>query len=136
MLHPPSTLVPGVAPEANENSVVLKISKGEFSLLLCGDLEEGAISGILAWGDALTSTILKVPHHGSALGPREAEFFTRVHPAWSIISVGRLHHLPAADTLAGLEEAGARVLMTRDAGAVIVRIDAGTMHVTTVRNVR
>jgi len=133
VLHPPETLVPGVAPEANENSLVLKITKGAVSLLLCGDLEEGAIPGMLAWDGMLASTVFKVPHHGSALGSHEITFFDRVHPAWSVVSVGRLHDLPKASVIRHLRATGSRVLLTRDVGAVTIRTDGQHVLVDTYR---
>ncbi|MBI3320577.1 MAG: DNA internalization-related competence protein ComEC/Rec2, partial [Candidatus Omnitrophica bacterium] len=102
-LHPPAQFVPGTSPASNDNSLVVKVAKGSASLLLCGDLEERGVPWLMRWGPELHSTVLKVPHHGSALGEWQRRFFEQIHPELSVISVGRLHHLPAAGVLRDLD---------------------------------
>ena len=123
VLHPPKGFVPGTAADSNDNSVVLKLTKGRVSVLLCGDLEARGLPAILAWQEGLASTVLKVPHHGSDLGRWQQSFFDRVHPEVAVISVGRLHGLPTASVLGALQAEEARVLLTRDEGAVTIRTD-------------
>ena len=135
-LHPPPGLIPGSEPGSNDNSVVLKLVRGEVSILLTGDLEEAGLPWLLAQEDALASAVLKVPHHGSALGLLSEEFIAAVRPELAIISVGRIHHLPAPSTLEALERVGAQVMLTRREGAVRVRTDGRSLDVTTGRDVR
>ena len=131
VLHPPAGFVPGTAPSSNDNSVVLKVTDGQVSMLLCGDLEEQGVPWAMGWHQALRATVLKVPHHGSRLGPQERPFFELVHPELSVVSVGRLHHLPTPEVLADLQATGSQVLLTRDAGAVTIRTDGTRYQVTT-----
>lgn len=133
VLHPPRGLVPGVPPPSNDNSVVLKITMGAVSILLTGDLEEAGLPHLLTSGQGLQATVLKVPHHGSRLGAAGEAFFARVHPCWALLSVGRLHHLPAEATLAALTEAGASVLSTRERGMLSLRTDGRRVRLTTFR---
>jgi competence protein ComEC len=79
----------------------------------------------------LRSTILKVPHHGSALGWRGHRFAEQVRPSLAIISVGRRHGLPAESTLSELQAIDAQILTTRQAGAITIRTDGTRLLVTT-----
>ena len=134
VLHPPAGFVPGTEPKANDNSVVLKLTKGAVSLLLTGDLEEAGLPTLLGQPSELASTVLKVPHHGSALGELGPQFFRAVHPQFALISVGRLHHLPSAETLDALAQIHAKTLLTVHEGAIRVRTDGRRLIVTTTRN--
>ncbi len=133
VLHPPEGLVPGVAPGSNDNSVVVKLTKGSVSFLLTGDLEEAGLPWLLRQGGRLPATVLKVPHHGSRLGPFGAEFFAAVHPALAILSVGRLHRLPAPETVAAITRTGAALYSTRETGAIRMRTDGTRLEVDTFR---
>jgi len=136
VLHPPRGLVPGTPPASNDNSVVLKVTRGSISLLFCGDIEEGGLPWLLGAGDRLRSTVLKVPHHGSRLGSLGERFFGVVEPQVAILSVGRLHHLPAPETLGALERTGAVLLSTCRDGAVRLRTDGRRLDVHTFRTQR
>ncbi|MBI3087856.1 MAG: DNA internalization-related competence protein ComEC/Rec2 [Candidatus Omnitrophica bacterium] len=133
VLHPPPGFVPGTRPASNDNSVVMRVAMDKFSLLLCGDLEERGVPWLLAGGGPLRSTILKVPHHGSALGAAQRVFFRAVNPRAAILSVGRLHDLPDREVLSDLRDLGARLFLTRRDGAIIVRTDGTRLFVHTYR---
>ncbi|MBI3312106.1 MAG: hypothetical protein HYZ88_01085 [Candidatus Omnitrophica bacterium] len=111
----------------------MKVAKGSVSLLLCGDLEERGVPWLMRWGPELHSTVLKVPHHGSALGEWQRRFFEQIHPELSVISVGRLHHLPAAGVLQDLDAVHSTIHLTRDDGAVTIRTDCMRLMVKTYR---
>jgi competence protein ComEC len=133
VLHPPAGFVPGTDPGGNENSVVMMLHKGRVRVLLTGDLEEAGLPWLLARQDELAATVLKVPHHGSALGQLGARWFRAVRPEVAMISVGRAHHLPAQHTLDTLEQLGARILLTRRDGAIRVRTDGRHLVIMTGR---
>ncbi len=121
-LHPPAGLVAGVEPNSNDNSIVLKVTYGLVSILLTGDIEEDGLPRLLE-SDALRSTVLKVPHHGSRLGAPGERFFRAVQPEVAVVSVGRLHRLPASETVQALEQTGAQLYTTRESGAVAIVTD-------------
>jgi competence protein ComEC len=123
VVHPPPGLVPGVAPESNDNSVVLRLEQGGVSFLLTGDLEEAGLPWLLRSPDPLRAAVLKVPHHGSRLGEAGNAFFDAVRPDLAILSVGRVHHLPAPETLEALSDTGAILISTREEGAIALRTD-------------
>lgn len=136
VLHPPHGLVPGTAPASNDNSIVLKLTKGTVSLLLTGDIEEAGLPWLLRNAGSLRATVLKVPHHGSRLGTIGATFFETVQPALALLSVGRVHHLPAPETIEALHETGAIIYSTRDEGAIELRTDGVHLEVRTFKGSR
>lgn len=71
----------------NENSLVMKLVYGEFSVLLTGDAGLPAESILLAAGAPLTATVLKVGHHGSK-GSTGTAFVQSVNPLVAVIQSG------------------------------------------------
>jgi len=133
VLHPPPGFVPGTETSSNDNSVVMRLAKGDVSALLCADLETHGLPWVMRWGGLLSSTVLKVPHHGSALGPLGAAFVEQVHPATAVISVGRRRGLPSSEVVEELKRVGANILLTRRDGAVTIRTDGHRIEVHTFR---
>lgn len=134
VLHPPAGLVPDIPGRSNDNSVVLRISMGRVSFLLTGDIEEQGLPWLLRSRQKLQSTVLKVPHHGSRLGLSGRDFFREVGAQLAVLSVGRKHHLPAKQTLEALQDAGAYLLSTRDAGVVTLKTDGKELFVKQFNN--
>jgi beta-lactamase superfamily II metal-dependent hydrolase len=74
----------------NDDSVVLKITRGEVSVLLTGDIEKNAEEDMVSnkailWN--LKSTIVKAPHHGGETSAQQ-QFFAYVRPQFVVVSVG------------------------------------------------
>lgn len=87
VLHPQETPVEGATTDLNNNSVVLWLEYGNFSLLLTGDIGEEAEERLVDGNMRLKSTVLKVAHHGSN-SSTTSEFLTGVDPLFAAISVG------------------------------------------------
>ena len=89
------------AKNVNNESLVLKLQYKDTSFLFTGDVEEEAMTDMLAAGIDLHSTVLKVPHHGSKVRPHGELFFKAVAPRFSVISVGERNIFghPTAHTL-------------------------------------
>jgi competence protein ComEC len=117
--------------DANDNSLVLRISFGERAVLLTGDaehLEEAEL--IRAHGSRLRADLLKVGHHGSRTSSTPA-FVTAVNPTISTISCGvrnRFGH-PHAETLATLGRKGVLALRLDRTGSVIWQTDGSEVDV-------
>jgi competence protein ComEC len=118
-----SSLNGDAGPEASHNnsSMVLRFSFGEASVLFTGDIESAGERGLIATRSDLRSTVLKVPHHGSATSSTPA-FIAAVHPQAAVISDGYLNHFhfPSPVVLRSYKDAGVRVLRTDNDGAVMV----------------
>jgi competence protein ComEC len=110
--------------DTNSDSIVMRLVYGAVSFLLTGDLGKPGEERVLNSGAALSATVLKVGHHGSATATTD-EFLKAVNPKYAVISVGkhnRYRH-PAVSTLNKLLSAGIKVYRTDDNGAVEIKTD-------------
>jgi len=122
IIHP-DVLLTGTRSDANNNSLVLRLSYGHFSCLLPGDIEREGIEALLASGRELRSQVMKLPHHGSrySLEPALAE---RVRPQTAVVSVGRnsFGH-PDREVLDFWQQNGVSLYRTDRQGAITVKSD-------------
>jgi competence protein ComEC len=104
----------------NDASVVLVADVAGLTVLLTGDVEPPGQRALLAAGADLRSTVLKVPHHGSAR--QEPAFFAATGARLAIASAGRENDYghPAPRTVQLARSLGMTVLSTDRAGAVAV----------------
>ena len=110
--------------DANAASVVLRLTYGEFSMLLTGDLEKEGEEKILEYGGGLSCDILKAGHHGSSTSTSE-EWLEAVSPELTLISCGKDNSYghPHEETLERLQEAESQILITMEEGAIGIRSD-------------
>jgi competence protein ComEC len=118
---------------ANNNSLVLKVSYGQHALLFPGDLladGESAIGRLVP--DALASTVLIAPHHGSKSSSTPG-FINRVNPEIVIISAGwrNRFNFPHTEVLERYARRGSRIFRTDLDGAVRLISDGNTLRVRT-----
>ena len=78
---------PGPANNLNNTSIVLRLEHGQNSFLFAGDAEHELENWILSSGANISSTVLKVGHHGSQTSTSEA-FLDAVSPRAAVISLG------------------------------------------------
>lgn len=80
----------------NDDSCVVRVDDGQYSILLTGDLEQRGEQGLLKQRSALPATILQIPHHGSKTSSSPA-FLRAVAPKLAVASVSRYNawRLPA-----------------------------------------
>ena len=103
----------------NENSLVLKLVYGDFSVLLTGDAGLPSEAVWLREGAPLAATVLKVGHHGSAHSTGR-DLVAAVAPQAAVIQVGADNDYghPTGEVLENL------------AGRLVLRNDLdGTVHV-------
>jgi competence protein ComEC len=122
VLFPPRDWPVGLEPK-NNDSMVMRVSYGDTSVLLEGDAEK-AVERRIAALHPQHSDLLKVGHHGSATSTTP-EILDSTKPSFAVISVG--YHtsfgLPKPDVLARLQAAGAHVYRTDLNGAVTFYLD-------------
>lgn len=70
--------------EDNNISLITKITNKQISFLLAGDIEEERIIETLD-ENYLSSTLVKIPHHGSD-NPHNFEWLQKVNAKWAIIT--------------------------------------------------
>lgn len=123
VLNPPDPRLAQTGSDDNNNSVVLRLVYGELSVLLTADIDRVGAMRMARLGDAIQSTVLKVPHHGSAQ-PAVPEFVDAVKPELAVISVGadNPYGHPSEEMLRELERVGAKIMRTDEDGAVTVKL--------------
>ncbi len=132
VLNPSVTTALGDASGLNDTSVVLRLTMGDASILLTGDISQAAEAALIRQGTDLRATVLKVPHHGSRTSS-SPQFLSRVDPLIDVISVGAGNSFghPTQETLDRLQ--GDAVLRTDENGDVTVSTDGEGIWVETQR---
>jgi len=107
----------------NNDSLAFRVSYGERSFLLTGDMER-PMERRLANDPRVRADVLKVGHHGSRTSTTE-EFLDAVSPKVAVISAGFQNSFghPHRDVLGRLGEHRVTILRTDDDGLVTVRTD-------------
>lgn len=111
---------------ANDDSLVMRVSYGGTSALLEGDAEKQVERKIAE--DHPNADLLKVGHHGSSTSTIP-ELLAAVHPRFAVISVGarNVYHHPRPDVLARLAESHVLTFRTDLDGAVTFYLDGKTV---------
>lgn len=123
ILHPHSDF----QGKKNERSCVLKVTLGEQSVLISGDIEKDAEAKLLKYAYAkLESNIAVVPHHGS-LSSSTPQFVKALSPQYALIPVGvaNQYGLPKDAVIKRYEAIGSKVLLTHQTGAIWFKLAAG-----------
>lgn len=119
----------------NNNSLVLKITFGNFSILFTGDIEKVAEEKILkeykGKQKLLQSTILKVAHHGSKTSSIK-EFIQKVNPKCALIGVGKDNKFghPSNITLETLKESNTKIYRTDQCGEISIKVTKQNYYIT------
>jgi len=120
VLNPPSTMFK----DTNNDSIVLRLKYGDVSFLFTGDAGNDAEASMLAAGLNVVAYVLKVGHHGSKYSS-SASFLKAVLPQTAVYMAG-VHNSyghPHAETLAALNQIGAKVYGADTHGTVVVATD-------------
>lgn len=121
---------PGAEKVSNEHSIVLKVSLGDYSFLMTGDMTEAMEEYMLGHMSDLQVDVLKLAHHGSDTSTGSA-IVEAASPAYALISAGADNqyghpHQNVLDRLEGIE-----ILSTKDAGMVQLNIKSDRLCVRT-----
>jgi len=116
----------------NDHSIVLRMTHGQTSFLITGDIGSNAEGEILKSFDEIKSQVLKSPHHGSD-SSSSMPFLEEVMPQIVVISVGEKNKFGFPDQviLDRYEKIGADVYRTDLHGAVEIISDGHTLSVRT-----
>lgn len=117
--------------DANDSSIVLKLTYGNNSALFTGDASSKVEKKILNYD--IKSDILKVGHHGSSYSTLN-EFLNKVNPKYAVIEVGKnnIYNHPTNDTLDKLIKRNIKVYRTDINGTIIFTLNGNTYSVETI----
>ncbi len=87
VMYPKASSYQGYQGDINNLSLVLRLVAPDASFLLTGDIEALAENELVHGSETLTSSVLKVAHHGSGTSSTK-EFLDEVSPQAAVISVG------------------------------------------------
>lgn len=123
------------ASDPNNTSIVLRIEYGDTSFLFTGDAEREEEQDMLDTGVPLSSTVLKVGHHGADTSTGYP-FLNKVRPIFAVISVGasNVYGHPSDNTLSRLRDADVRVYRTDLQGTIVCTSDGTDVCFTVERN--
>ncbi len=108
--------------ELNNYSVVIRMVYEQISFLFTGDAEKLSEDQILASGAELSSTVLKVGHHGSSSSSSQA-FLEKVKPQYAVIMTGKQNEYghPHQETIKKLNDSG--IYRTDQNGTIVATSD-------------
>jgi competence protein ComEC len=114
----------------NANSIVLRLSYGNFSMLFTGDAETETEDLMMESGEPLRAQVLKVGHHGSRYAT-SARFLEAVAPEAAVISCGsdNKYGHPARQTLDRLRKAGVKIYRTDLNGEIAIVADGNEFEI-------
>jgi competence protein ComEC len=104
--------------DANEDSIILRVSGERSSALLMGDAGFSTEDSLLKIYPGISADILRVGHHGSKYSS-SLNFLERIDFNSAVISVGKNSYgHPSPDTLTNLSKVGAKIYRTDQNGTV------------------
>ncbi len=108
----------------NNSSIVVRLSVGKVSFLFPADIEIPAEFDLTAYGRDIRTTVLKVPHHGSA-SSSSWPFLDKVRPEVAVFSCGRSNRygLPEFEIIRRYEKIGAKSYRTDLCGNIEIFTD-------------
>lgn len=108
--------------DANNMSMVIKLTYGKNSFLFTGDIEEDGTDGILE--KDIDCDVIKIPHHG---GQNDKSYLLaeKVKAKYAVISCGEDNSYghPHKDTVKEFKKSGAKICRTYKDGAISFTID-------------
>lgn len=121
--------------DTNNSSIVLRVTYGNTSFLFTGDAEREVEQALINRGENLSSTVLKVGHHGSETSTSYL-WLRQIMPQYAIISVGtgNSYGHPTEAALSRLRDAEVKTFRTDMQGDIICISNGSTVTVYPSRN--
>lgn len=117
-------------PDTNNNSLVMKVTLGKTAFLFTGDvLARGERELLRTKGDHLESTVMFIPHHGSATSSTRA-FLRQVKPEVAVASAGYMNRFgfPKPEVVKRYTDEDIRVMCTCLQGAICFSSDGALVR--------
>lgn len=136
VLGPPTEILKGTASDVDNGSVIVRVTYGDRSFIITGDLFGEGEAWLVDSGQPLSTDVLRVAHHGSRTSSSQ-QFLDAVDPGVAIISVGsdnRFGH-PAPEVVDRLNAVvqDSQVFSTAERGSITFETDGQTLWMWTER---
>lgn len=130
-----TVLAVNTSSDTNNSSIVLRIVYGSTSFLFTGDAEREVEEAMINRGAPLSSTVLKVGHHGSYTSTSYA-FLWNVMPQYAVISCGKGNSYghPHDEVLSRLHDADVWTFRTDLQGDIICTSNGSSVSFSVSRN--
>ncbi|MFQ5588579.1 MAG: ComEC/Rec2 family competence protein [Nitrospiria bacterium] len=130
VFHPDAVLTG----DQNEDSLVIKITHGEVSLLLAADAGPDTQQKLVEiYGNQLHSDLIKIPHHANETEVFQP-FIETVHPRIAVLTIGpNPYGAPNPEVLEAYKEAGVRLYRSDQHGSIHVTSDGQILNIATER---
>lgn len=136
ILAPEDPLLKNTRSDANNSSIVTKLTYNKVSFLFTGDIEEESQNRLLKddSGD-LKSDILKVAHHGSRYTSSK-EFLQAVKPKVAVIScgIGNSYGHPHQEALDRIKSENIKLYRTDLDGTIMITSDGNDFKIKTTKS--
>lgn len=116
----------------NNQSIVLRITYGETTFLLTGDLEKEGEKELLQNPELLKANVVKVGHHGSRTSSTQ-DFINATKAKLAVISVGKhspFRH-PHEEVVERWQNSGAKIMTTGQNGTISILSDGKVLQIKT-----
>lgn len=117
--------------DENDASCVIKVSDGQHSVLLTGDIDKRVEQKLITHhGDSLGSSVLIAPHHGSNSSSTRS-FIQWISPDYVVFSQGFMNRwrFPRAEVVKRYKDYGVRMFSTSDSGQISFIFKNGVMKI-------
>ena len=111
--------------DVNDDSICLKISHGDNSMMFTGDAGTSPERDIIESGADIEADLLQAGHHGSSTS-NSYYFLREVNPKYAVISCGKdnMYGHPHEEILSRFNDLGAEIFRTDEQGTIIA-VDDG-----------
>lgn len=116
--------------DSNDLSIVLRVTYGKRTFLLCGDAGMTVEEELLAAGTAGSADVIRISHHGSDTAST-LPFLEAVNAAWAVISCSERYENPDPVIIERLLTLHAVPLCTDYVGDIIICTDGMALQVNT-----
>lgn len=114
----------------NDYSATVKLTWGDTSVLLTGDVEKTSENEMINSSQDLDVDLLLVPHHGSNSSTTD-EFLDKTTPDYAVISSGKDNSYghPHKEVIERLNERNINIYNTAEKGTIIAELDGQKVNI-------
>ncbi|MFH1855670.1 MAG: DNA internalization-related competence protein ComEC/Rec2 [Candidatus Omnitrophota bacterium] len=136
VFNPPLEKITGTARDLNNNSVVVKISYKDFSVIFPGDIQAPGLRNLMRYNDNLKADVIKMPHHGLENSAELSMALDFISPSLAVISAGYAgggKKREIAETKRMLSGKNIKIRDTAKSGFISITSDGEGFEVETVK---